>query len=292
MTKERILCKSIFQEKSSQMSRLLLTLTTTPIPITLKTFSASYRHRHGSIQGVLKVTGDNASATDLRFAGAEVKGRCATFDDLDDYEEAIELLQSQTELVSVCPYSDLFRPEETGPLDLMNWSIVPASTMETIMEHQKEAVEVAIEHHRGRSLVILEPGLGKTLIGVLFALYYMWRAIHYKQCKKPTVLIICPASKVIDWRIEFQQWSGLSLAGVRVRSFDEVKGRPDLLEREWDAIIVDECHKLKTETSVRAKHILPLLEACPHVIMLSGTPQENRYVYGSIFLSHTPPKTL
>lgn len=213
--------------------------------------SASFALRNNTIVGVLR------SKNEEEESEVEIE-----YPDLDAFMEEVKQHQESGILGGMCPYSDLFftTPEK----DVFDWSKVPETTTSVIMEHQRDAVNVAVSKHGGRSIIALAPGLGKTMIGSLFATHYG---------KK--VLIVCPASKVIDWRMEYKQWTGRSLSGVYVRSFDAVKTSLKLLEMDCDCVVVDECHKLKGMTD-RSEAILPLLARVKAVILLSGTPQENR----------------
>jgi hypothetical protein len=46
--------------------------------------------------------------------------------------------------------------------------------------------------------------------------------------------------------------------------------------RQFDVIVCDECHKLKSSDTERAKVVLPMLKKAKRVILLSGTPMLNR----------------
>lgn len=214
---------------------------------------ASYQlNRQGKLVGVLK-----------SLKNGEMQEEA--FEDLSAYDAKVAELKSISEITSECPYETFLREEKQAHA-LFDWSRVPESTMKTIMPHQIEAVNTAVSVHGCRSIVALLPGLGKTMIGSLFAMH---------SGKK--ILIVCPASKVIDWKSEYKQWTGRTLKGVVVKSFDTVKRSTKLLfGKQWDCVVVDECHKLKGANSDRSKKIVPLLARVANVIMLSGTPQENR----------------
>jgi hypothetical protein len=74
-----------------------------------------------------------------------------------------------------------------------------------------------------------------------------------------------------------QQQQG-RIVDVQGRIID-VQGRiidNDDVDSPFNVIICDECHKLKSSTTERAKVVLPMLQRAKRVILLSGTPMLNR----------------
>lgn len=110
-----------------------------------------------------------------------------------------------------------------------------------------------------------------------------------KGCKK--VLIICPKSMLISWKNEFEKWYEapcLICAGTPqkrklliqqwtdglVINYETAK---DILETnsKFDAIILDEAHRIKSRTKPTAATILKLKSKCKHKAALTGTPAPN-----------------
>lgn len=145
-----------------------------------------------------------------------------------------------------------------------------------------------IAYARGKAGVLIadQPGLGKTIqaIGIL----------NDEPVK--TVLIICPASIKENWRREVDKWLNYYLPvhvvekaahplpgkiGVLIVNYDIVaKLRPRLDLVEWDMLVCDESHLLKTVTTLRAKAVLGRdgkggIRAGKR-IFLTGTPAESR----------------
>lgn len=114
-----------------------------------------------------------------------------------------------------------------------------------------------------------------------------------------SVLILVPASVRVNWLREFEKFSvfdrpGVAVLdgktapvnGVTVCSYDLLsnkKLRQSLRERQWDVLILDEAHFLKTRTAGRTKAIYGrkadgvggLAERATNVWRLSGTPAPN-----------------
>ncbi len=136
---------------------------------------------------------------------------------------------------------------------------------------QLEAIRYGI---RKRNVLIAdEPGLGKTVeaLGIINA------------CPEiESVLVICPANLVLQWRDMAAEWLvGLfNIEAIVGRKFPTIKpdflivnyekliGAPGeklreyLMGRKWDLLIMEEAHMCKNSTSQRAKavlgtHILP-----------------------------------
>lgn len=210
---------------------------------------------------------------EARVAGEEAP-RAQEFASPRDYREAVRDARALTADVAESPFAELFLQRGAAPPPApYDFAGVPAATRAAIRPHQRAALETALGPHGGRSLVTLAPGLGKTLIGCLFAHRYLRgsRASAYNR-----VLVICPASKVRDWQAEFAQWTGRSQK-IRAVSFEKARLRvADLAAVRWRAVVVDECHQLKNRASMRTLALGPFLASQKRVLLLSGTPQPNR----------------
>jgi SWI/SNF-related matrix-associated actin-dependent regulator 1 of chromatin subfamily A len=141
-------------------------------------------------------------------------------------------------------------------------------------------------------------GVGKTG-QALIALDPSWR-----------VLVVCPASVKVQWQTAFMDWIGVS-AEIIGTTKDKLKPTPvqiinyDLMYRErllaqllrtqWDLIIFDEAHKLKSPTSKRTKAALTmkgLRGRTKRIWFLTGTPVKNRPVDLYPILKSCAPEVL
>jgi SWI/SNF-related matrix-associated actin-dependent regulator 1 of chromatin subfamily A len=125
-----------------------------------------------------------------------------------------------------------------------------------------------------------EMGLGKTVqaLGLL------------NSCEWNRALVICPATLKLNWKREALKWlvkpwlvqvvnAGEPFKlrdGITVINFDILGRYPELLDADWDVVIVDEAHAIKNPKAHRTKRILGLKSQ--RRIYLTGTPLLNRPV--------------
>ncbi|XP_016137348.1 DNA excision repair protein ERCC-6-like [Sinocyclocheilus grahami] len=167
-----------------------------------------------------------------------------------------------------------------------------------LYDHQREGVAFLYSLHRdGRKGGILadDMGLGKTIevISFLSGMYDAELANY--------TLLIMPTSLIKNWVREFNKWT----PGMRVKEFhgaskaernrnlEQIQRRGgviittyqmlinnyeqlasyDQCEFEWDYVILDEAHKIKTTSTKTAKsaHAIP----ARHRVLLTGTPVQN-----------------
>lgn len=165
----------------------------------------------------------------------------------------------------------------------------------TPMPFQFGGVEFCVG--RRNSIVADEPGLGKTIQALLLA-----NVIDARR-----VLVLCPASIRTNWRREIYEWSSLRNPRVGiittgkggVSPFDQytvcsydLARNPGiytaLMAIEWDLIIADEGHYLKTSTAQRTRALFGggeegttfyeggLAQRAERIVSLTGTPLPNR----------------
>lgn len=144
--------------------------------------------------------------------------------------------------------------------------VIPCPAGRAYLPYQVAGIAYALA--RQNVLIGDEMGLGKTIqaIGIINA--------------DPTiakVLILCPASLKINWRRELEAWlvrrmglcviteSGISIppeADIVIVNYDRLVGKPgkalrdQLLARDWDLVISDECHALKNPKAQRTIAVL------------------------------------
>lgn len=142
-----------------------------------------------------------------------------------------------------------------------------------------------LQMKNGRALLADEMGLGKTI-----------QALGWFQLnlKKTPLIIICPSSLKLNWKNEtikclskyhnkiqilegqsiYQIWGKIIIINYDILHF----WRDELQRKKAKSLFADECHYIKTEGTQRTTAIKELVRKIPHVIMISGTPIENRPV--------------
>ncbi|OCT67216.1 DNA excision repair protein ERCC-6-like [Xenopus laevis] len=167
-----------------------------------------------------------------------------------------------------------------------------------LFEHQKEGVAFLYSLYRdGRKGGILadDMGLGKTIQVIAF-LSGMFDA-ELTKC----ALLVMPTTLISNWMKEFMKWTpGMRVAEFhgaskkeRTRNLEKIQRKGGIIittyqmlinnwqqlssynerEFEWDYIILDEAHKIKTSSTKTAKscHSIP----AKNRILLTGTPIQN-----------------
>ncbi|QCQ90495.1 ATP-dependent helicase [Rhodococcus sp. SGAir0479] len=151
---------------------------------------------------------------------------------------------------------------------------------------------------RRKAILGDEMGLGKTVQSLAVA-------AHLAAQGKRHALVVCPASVVSNWIIETGKHTDLrpwqvhgpdrdtllgewaSSGGVAVTTFDTLKAlqipvHPDLL-------VVDEAHYIKNPSTQRARVVRAVLDTSEYVVLLSGTPMENRVEEFKHLVSYVQP---
>jgi len=202
------------------------------------------------------------------------------YDDVSAFRSQVDDLVQANLVVEQTPreFFDFIVQDEPKGILSFDWNNLPESTLDTIMDHQKQAIETTITKHNGRSLIGLSAGWGKTLIACVLAFHY-----------GPGALLIVQRSKLYDFFEEITRWTGIDKSLVQIlfngkdvikcpyviTTYDVAKKHEQLLKHKWRIVIVDECQFLKCN-SHRSKQLIPLLHSSPCSILFSGTPQENK----------------
>lgn len=162
---------------------------------------------------------------------------------------------------------------------------------------QNAGIKFGIEH--GNVLIGDEPGLGKTAQAIGIA----------NETKAEKILIICPASIRLNWNRELKNWwmppsgdifphiymnsrqgSPRSSADINavIASYELTRNEgvhKALMEIEWDQLILDEAHYLKSTDAERTRSIFGggtdfkkkfLAQNAKSIVALTGTPLPNR----------------
>jgi len=157
-----------------------------------------------------------------------------------------------------------------------------------------------------RMLMALDMGSGKTIIAI---------GIINDTPEIRKVLIVCPASLKFNWRIELMRWLvrrstriGIAtsrqwpLADIVIINYESLKKNHRAIHgTEWDLVILDEAHRVRTASTNQALELFgresgdPIkrrekLEA-PRWLMLTGTPIVNRPMEIFSLVHHLDPES-
>ncbi|TVY08310.1 DEAD/DEAH box helicase [Paenibacillus cremeus] len=149
------------------------------------------------------------------------------------------------------------------------------------MQHQLDTAKKVLTEMRGRAILADEVGLGKTIEAGLILKEYIIRGLVKK------VLILVPASLVLQWVRELNQKFGISAVAQKkeymwvqndivVASMDTAKRDPHreiVLGLEYDMLIIDEAHKLKNKKTTNYQFINELRKK--YCLLLTATPVQN-----------------
>ena len=151
------------------------------------------------------------------------------------------------------------------------------------LEHQKEAIQKLV----GNKKFILadDMGLGKTTSTIIAAL----------ESGSKKVLIICPATLKINWKREIENYSDKSVYIAEGKNFStesdfviinydiiknfhdtKKKGESQILDANFDLVVVDEAHYIKNATAQRTKLINDIVKKVDRIWLLTGTPMTSR----------------
>ena len=128
-------------------------------------------------------------------------------------------------------------------------------------------------------------GLGKTIQAIAILSYYS---------KEWPALVICPSSLRLTWKAEIIRWLKLEDEVIQVIfhakdpieensqiiicSYDLISKSPlleALMDLNFNVIVADESHYLKSGTAKRTKVIVPMLIKSKRAILLSGKVIDN-----------------
>lgn len=174
--------------------------------------------------------------------------------------------------------------------------------------HQKEAVKflyrcvMGMKSYGGRGALLADAmGLGKTftIIALVWTLLNQQSVMSPSRVSMEKVLIVCPVTLINNWVREFHKWLGRDKVGICVaesaknlKEFASTRrsGKylnqimligyeklrtvsEELRECQFDLVVCDEGHRLKTPTNKSAQAILNI--DTDRRIILSGTPIQN-----------------
>ena len=151
------------------------------------------------------------------------------------------------------------------------------------LEHQKEAIQKLVENKK--FILADDMGLGKTTSTIIAAL----------ESGSKKVLIICPATLKINWKREIENYSDKTVYIAEGKNFStdadfviinydiiknfhdtKKKGESQILDANFDLVVVDEAHYIKNATAQRTKLINDLVKKVDRLWLLTGTPMTSR----------------
>jgi SWI/SNF-related matrix-associated actin-dependent regulator 1 of chromatin subfamily A len=151
------------------------------------------------------------------------------------------------------------------------------------LDHQKESIQKLVENKK--FILADDMGLGKTTSTIIAAL----------ESGSKKVLIICPATLKINWKREIENYSNKSIyisegknfngdADFVIINYDIIKNfhttkkkeNSQILDSNFDLVIVDEAHYIKNATAQRTKLINDLVKKVDRLWLLTGTPMTSR----------------
>jgi SWI/SNF-related matrix-associated actin-dependent regulator of chromatin subfamily A-like protein 1 len=155
-----------------------------------------------------------------------------------------------------------------------SWSTTSETKLRTLpsgfsyLPYQIAGIEFLKEHKK--VLLADEPGSGKTLmsIGLINECPDVWN-----------VLILCPASLRLNWEQEISKFLIDDIGKIEVVSYDSAWREQNfsrLSSENWDLIVMDEAQYVKDGKSKRSMAAQSLATSVPRVILLTGTPVDNK----------------
>ena len=162
-----------------------------------------------------------------------------------------------------------------------NINELPKKLSESLYPFQRDGINFGIKR-KSRLLIADEMGVGKTIQAISISTIFKedW-----------PVLIICPSSLKYAWRDEIKNWLSDVLTSNEIQiikngkddfkdnlkyyiiSYDlAVRVIEKIVNKKFNFIICDEAHYLKNLNAKRAKLLLPVIQKCKRIILLTGTP--------------------
>jgi SNF2 family DNA or RNA helicase len=138
--------------------------------------------------------------------------------------------------------------------------------MRTLYNHQETALDLLRKHPR--YALYMEMGTGKTLV-TLRRIVELFQAGEIKR-----TLIVCPKCVIQSWKNEIEAES-MNDMDIVVTNYEQCKN----IIAEYDMVVLDESHYIKTPTTQRSKHATRLVHAAKYAVLLTGTPIGQGYIF-------------
>lgn len=199
------------------------------------------------------------------------------------------------------PYKDIELPQSAG--------LIPASIAQYLRDYQVAGVRFLHRKFVYQEGGILgdDMGLGKTVQVAAFLTAAFGKTGDERDDRRmreirfcsgrwyPRILVICPGSLIMNWKNEMNRWGwwhidvfhgankedvlGTARSGlleIMITTYDTYKNsRSSINMVQWDAVICDECHRLKDRYSETTKALAEVNALCR--IGLTGTAIQNKY---------------
>lgn len=237
--------------------------------------------------------------------------------DFSDDERNPEELERRPKFDDIEPC----RPYETINLDISGGEI-PASIAQYLRDYQVEGVQFLHYHFVYQTGCVLgdDMGLGKTVQVAAFLVAAFGKTGDERDAKRlrkmtrdghrkwyPRILIICPGSLIENWKNELNRWGWWKIAlyhgpgkkdalksaennslEVMITTYETYRHDEQKVNLiEWDAVIADECHKIKDPRSQITMAMNNVNALCR--IGLTGTAIQNKYEELWTLLNWTNP---
>lgn len=254
---------------------------------------------------------------ELSEAGLKLPPDYADIEFSDDEDKDPAQLERRPKFEDIEPC----RPREDIILDLSG-GLIPACIAQHLREYQIEGVQFLHRHFVYQTGCILgdDMGLGKTVQVAAFLVAAYGKSGDERDAKRlrkmsrhdrgkwyPRVLIICPGSLIENWRNELNRWGWWKIAlyhgpgkqdalrsaenstlEVMITTYETYRKDQEKINLiPWDAVIADECHKIKdsrTQVTIAMDQVNALCR-----IGLTGTAIQNKYEELWTLLNWTNP---
>jgi len=192
-------------------------------------------------------------------------------------------------------WGKMFEREELHEFWLPKASIIKDNTVKDVvidyekyshrppLTHQKESIQKLVENKK--FILADDMGLGKTTSTIIAAL----------ETGAKKILIVCPATLKINWKREIENYTDRSIFIAESKSFStehdfviinydiiknfhstKDKKNSDMLNANFDLVIVDEAHYIKNAQAKRTKLINDIVKDIDRLWLLTGTPMTSR----------------
>lgn len=155
-------------------------------------------------------------------------------------------------------------------------------------DYQVKTVKAVISRYKGRVMLSDEVGLGKTVEAGMAMLEYIMRGLAKR------ILILVPPSLVQQWEEEMKRkfnqdfiradhpdfkkmggkaWEHYPKVIASIDTAKRKNHRTDIIEQQYDLVIVDEAHHLKNRTTQKWQFVNAINKK--YIFLLTATPVQN-----------------
>lgn len=170
-----------------------------------------------------------------------------------------------------CVYNSLLAGEIADVPPLANTKDLIAEAIPNFEPKKYQVEDLSIALGRRAVFNINKPGYGKTIETIL------WIKINLQRDFK--ALVLCPKSVISSWHNQLNKyWPGWAADGMWwITNYEQLYAEERLslaLQFEWDVIVLDESHTIKSFKSKITEIVFKLRGGARHC--LTGTPIKNR----------------